>query len=130
MNREQTRVLVIDDEPSVRKVLRDILATFGFQTDAVADGPAGIEQFRQHGYDVVITDLLMPGMTGVEVAAKLRDLDPKVGLILLTGSSSPAVSCTSRCRPISWWLPSIEPAKRPDSSPLRRRLACSSSQQA
>ena len=45
MNRDQTRVLVIDDEPSVRKVLRDILATFGFQTDAVGDGPAGIEQF-------------------------------------------------------------------------------------
>ena len=96
MNRDQTRVLVIDDEPSVRKVLRDILATFGFQTDAVADGPAGIEQFRQHGYDVVITDLLMPGMTGVEVAAKLRDLDPKVGLILLTGSSSPAVSAEAK----------------------------------
>ena len=120
MNRDQTRVLVIDDEPSVRKVLRDILATFGFQTDAVADGPSGIEQFRQHGYDVVITDLLMPGMTGVEVAAKLRDLDPNVGLILLTGSRRPrsarrpsatvSACCTSRCRPISWWLPSIEPA--------------------
>ena len=96
MNRDQTRVLVIDDEPSVRKVLRDILATFGFQTDAVADGPAGIEQFRQRGYDVVITDLLMPGMTGVEVAAKLRDLDPNVGLILLTGSSSPAVSAEAK----------------------------------
>ena len=43
MNRDQTRVLVIDDEPSVRKVLRDILATFGFQTDAVADGPSFVQ---------------------------------------------------------------------------------------
>jgi CheY-like chemotaxis protein len=89
-------VLVIDDEPSVRKVLRDILATFGFQTDAVGDGPAGIAQFRQHGYHVVVTDLLMPGMTGVEVATKLRDIDPNVGVILLTGSSSPAVSAEAK----------------------------------
>lgn len=96
MNRDETRVLVIDDEPSVRKVLRDILATFGFQTDAVGDGPAGIEQFRQHGYHVVVTDLLMPGMTGVEVATKLRDIDPNVGVILLTGSSSPAVSAEAK----------------------------------
>jgi CheY-like chemotaxis protein len=95
MNREQTRVLVIDDETSVRKVLRDILATFGFQTDAVADGPAGIEQFRQHGYDVVITDLLMPSMTGVEVAAKLPTSIPRL-VILLTGSSSPAVSAEAK----------------------------------
>src|SRR4030095_14845850 len=96
MNRDQPRVLVIDDEPSVRKVLRDILATFGFQTDAVGDGPAGIEQFRQQGYHVVVTDLLMAGMTGVEVATKLRDIDPNVGVILLTGSSSPAVNAEDK----------------------------------
>jgi CheY-like chemotaxis protein len=61
-----------------------------------ADGAAGLAQFREHHYEAVITDLLMPGMNGLEVATALRTLDPGVQIIMLTGSA-PSLS-TNRAR--------------------------------
>jgi CheY-like chemotaxis protein len=81
------RVLVIDDEIVLRAVLRDMLSVCGYHADVVEDGPSAIDRFRQHRYDAVITDLLMPGMNGFEVASALRMIDPTVKIIMLTGSA-------------------------------------------
>jgi DNA-binding response OmpR family regulator len=90
------RVLVIDDEPALRSLLADMLSACGYDTDVAADGAAGLARFRERRYEAVITDLLMPGMNGLEVAAALRDLDPAVRIIMLTGSA-PSLT-TNRAR--------------------------------
>jgi CheY-like chemotaxis protein len=87
MSTNPHRVLVIDDEPALRSLLRDMLEACGYRCDAVADGPAGVAQFRAHRYEAVITDMLMPGMNGLQVATALRALDPHVHIIMLTGSA-------------------------------------------
>jgi two-component system, NarL family, capsular synthesis sensor histidine kinase RcsC len=81
------RVLVIDDEAVLRGLLRDMLSACGYDADVAEDGLTGLAQFQANRYDAVITDLLMPGMNGFEVAAALRTLDPEVRIILLTGSA-------------------------------------------
>ena len=81
------RVLVIDDEPALRSLLSDMLEACGYRCDVAADGPAGLAQFREHRYATVITDLLMPGMNGLQVATALRALDQHVRIIMLTGSA-------------------------------------------
>jgi DNA-binding response OmpR family regulator len=81
------RVLVIDDEAVLRGLLRDMLAACGYEVDLAEDGAAGVARFQQSHYRAVITDLLMPGMNGFEVARALRTIDPAVRIIMLTGSA-------------------------------------------
>jgi CheY-like chemotaxis protein len=85
------RVLVIDDEPAVRAFLADALTYFGFGVDVAADGLPGLQQFRSDDHDAVITDICMPGMTGLEVLERLRSMDATVPVIFLTGSAAPGV---------------------------------------
>lgn len=96
MPSDAPRLLVIDDEPALRTLLGDMLAACGYQADVAPDGAAGVARFKEQRYQVVITDLLMPGMNGLEVASALRALNPDVPIILLTGSA-PALT-VSRAR--------------------------------
>ncbi len=80
------RALVVDDNTVVRRVLQDIVTSFGYRADAAADGPEAIAMFEQNGYDVVLTDLLMPRMSGWQVLAAVRERDPRTPVIILTGS--------------------------------------------
>ncbi len=81
------RALLIDDDKGVRNALHDVVTSFGFVTDAAANGPEGLALFEKNPYDVVLTDLLMPGMTGWEVLQALRRLDPKIPVVIVTGAS-------------------------------------------
>jgi GAF domain-containing protein/CheY-like chemotaxis protein len=81
----QGAVLVIDDEASVRELVTDVLSLQGHSVSAAADGAAGVALFRQGRFDLVITDLGMPGMNGWEVARAIRALAPTTPILLLTG---------------------------------------------
>jgi two-component system, NarL family, capsular synthesis sensor histidine kinase RcsC len=87
MTTNSHRVLVIDDEAALRGLLRDMLSACGYDVDVAEDGAAAIARFQQREYHAVITDLLMPGMNGFEVAGALRTIDPTVRIIMLTGSA-------------------------------------------
>src|SRR5262245_48451095 len=79
------RVLVIDDNRHVRSLLGDLMRTWGYEADVAADGVEGMTLFGRRSYDAVLTDLAMPNVTGLDVAAGVRDIDPSVGVILFTG---------------------------------------------
>lgn len=83
--RRAARVLVVDDDPQVLTLLAQLLESQGHTVTAAASGPAGLEQFAPGRYDVVLANLAMPGMNGWQFAERLRALDPKVPLLLLTG---------------------------------------------
>jgi PAS domain S-box-containing protein len=82
---EGARILVIDDEEAIREVLADILLTADHEVVLAEDGPAGIARFSEADFDVVFTDLGMPGMSGFEVARELKRQRPEVPIGLLTG---------------------------------------------
>jgi DNA-binding response OmpR family regulator len=86
MGTPQTRVLVIDDEAPIRLLCRVNLEAEGMQVLEAADGPAGLEKARAEGPDVVLLDVMMPGLDGWRVAEELLD-DPStesIPIVFLT----------------------------------------------
>jgi CheY-like chemotaxis protein len=78
------KILVIDDDHYVRMLLGDLLSTWGYDADVVADGTEGLAMFGRGSYDAVLTDLAMPKVSGLDVAAGIRERDPSIGVILFT----------------------------------------------
>ena len=82
---QSVRVLVIDDEPFVRETLEEILRQQHHDVVAADDGPSGLARFREGAFDLVMTDLAMPGMSGWEVALAVKAARPQVRVVLVTG---------------------------------------------
>jgi two-component system response regulator RegX3 len=82
-----SRVLVVEDEESYREVLSYLLFKEGFEVIEAPDGATGIAQFDRHGADIVLLDLMMPGLSGTEVCRQLRLRGP-VPVIMLTARDS------------------------------------------
>jgi CheY-like chemotaxis protein len=78
-------ILVIDDEASVRELVSDVLSLQGHTVSAAVDGADGVARFRSGQFDLVLTDLGMPGMNGWEVTRAIRLLSPTTPILLLTG---------------------------------------------
>ena len=81
----KARILVIDDEEEVRQLLSDILLSEDHEVETASDGSQGVEQFKQKSFDMVFTDLGMPGMSGWEVARSIKSINNKVTVALVTG---------------------------------------------
>lgn len=82
------RVLVVDDEHHVRRLLRDLLEAWGCRADEAGTGAEGIRLFADGRYDLVLTDLIMPGIGGLQLVEAIRERDADVAVIVLTGSSA------------------------------------------
>jgi DNA-binding response OmpR family regulator len=76
------RVLIVDDDVELCGLLIERLSTEGFAIEAVHDGPRGLERALSHGYALVVLDLMLPGMGGLEVLRRLRTQSPVPVLIL------------------------------------------------
>jgi DNA-binding response OmpR family regulator len=84
------RILVIDDDPSVTSVLKRGLSYEGFVVDTASSGVEGLAVAREHTPDLVILDIMMPGMDGLEVLRRLRAADAHLPVLLLTAKDAPA----------------------------------------
>ena len=80
----QQTVLVVDDEPSNRVTLERLLARDGFHVLHAESGREAMEQLRRHSVDVVLTDLKMPGMSGLDLLKAVRTLDPDIEVVVMT----------------------------------------------
>ena len=87
---ERPRVLVVDDEASIRDLLSKTLALADYEVDVAPDGRAALERMRLFGYDLLITDLKMPGMDGLAVITEARRLKSDIPVIIITGFSTEA----------------------------------------
>lgn len=81
------RILLVDDEGWVRKLVRGYLERAGFAVTTAASGPEALAEFRAHPPDLVLLDLMLPGMDGLEVARQIRQ-ESKVPIIMLTARST------------------------------------------
>ena len=79
-------ILVVDDEPLVRQLFCDILQGDGYITHAAENGPQALEIAQRETVDVVLLDIMMPGMSGLEVLAKLGELIPNSPVVIATAS--------------------------------------------
>jgi hypothetical protein len=81
------RVLVVDDERSVVDTVCLLLEELGHEAVGVTHGAAALEAFRRSGFDIVIVDLMMAAMNGLEVIRRLRVIDHEARIVALTGAS-------------------------------------------
>ncbi len=78
------KILVVEDDPMLRDGLVDLLSGAGHEVDAVADGAAGARQGREQSYDLVVLDLMLPQLDGIEVCRRLRTVRPMLPILMLT----------------------------------------------
>jgi two-component system KDP operon response regulator KdpE len=77
-------VLVVDDEPSLRKVIRASLAASGFAVDEAETGKDAVNLIRLRQFDIVLLDINMPGINGVEACRQIRALAPRAAIVMVT----------------------------------------------
>ncbi len=80
-----SKILVIDDERSIRNTLKDILEYEKYEVDLAEDGKKGIEKVKQAEYDIILCDIKMPGMDGIEVLEQVSPLAPDTPLVMISG---------------------------------------------
>lgn len=81
-------ILVVDDEEMSRFILREALTKRGYSVEEAGDAETGLKKLRQHSYDLILLDVQMPGMTGIEALPKFKDVDPSVIIIMTTALGS------------------------------------------
>jgi DNA-binding response OmpR family regulator len=108
----KSNILVVDDEPVARQSLSDILKLEGHNVSSVQNGQAAVEYVRTHPIDLMIVDLRMPGMDGLEVIQVVNQISPETEVILLTafGSTETAIQAL-RLRIHDYLLKPASPAQ-------------------
>ena len=86
------KVLVVDDDPQIRKILTRMLEPSTYEIRSVDDGFAAVQVVREWGPDLVILDIMMPGMSGIEVCRQIREESPggKLQILMLSAKDSQA----------------------------------------
>ena len=82
------RVLVIDDDPFVRSMIERTLRTFGYRVEVAGDGDTGLDLLAVGGFDLVVTDILMPGKEGIETIAEIRTFHPDLPILAISGGGA------------------------------------------
>ncbi|XYI02248.1 response regulator [Sorangium sp. So ce1128] len=76
---------MIDDEPDIRDLLDMILSSVGYEVSTAEDGAVAVERVKREAFDLAITDLRMPGMSGIDTMAALKRIDPNLPVIVVSG---------------------------------------------
>lgn len=87
-NMAQESILIVDDEPDVLELCQRVLATEGYRVEAVQTGYEAVERIRQKSFDLMLTDIKMPGMDGLTTARAVKEIDPGIICVTMTGYST------------------------------------------
>ncbi|WP_127129854.1 sigma-54-dependent transcriptional regulator [Pseudoflavitalea rhizosphaerae] len=80
-----SNILIIDDEKAIRKTLSEILSYEGYKIEEASDGEEGLKKFKERTFDVVLCDIKMPKLDGIEFLDKAREVNPDVPVIMISG---------------------------------------------
>jgi len=91
MGNDKKRILVVEDDEEMRSLLKDFIEAEGFEADSVSNGAEAFRKLAKESFDLVITDVRMPGLTGLEILPGVRKLQPKASIIVITAFGSEQV---------------------------------------
>lgn len=81
---QQSSVLVVDDEPALRKALRSSLTASGFAVEEARNGEEALGTVQRHAFDLVLLDVNMPGINGIDACRRIRGISPHAGIVMVT----------------------------------------------
>ena len=84
----QIRILIVEDEEAIRTGLIDVLVFHGYETDSAATGPDGLQKALTGRFDLILLDVMLPGMDGFAICTRIRAVDRDQPIIMLTAKSS------------------------------------------
>ena len=96
LNKQKSKILVIDDEPDILVLLSDLLAGEGYGITTASGGREALRLFKSESFDLVITDVKMPAMGGMEVMSRAKDLTRKLITFSLGGAPIKKTICVSQ----------------------------------
>lgn len=82
------RILVIDDDLAMRSLISQVLARSGYEVETAEEGSEGLQLLSRSRFDLVISDIIMPGMEGIETIREIRALYPGLKIIAISGGGS------------------------------------------
>lgn len=82
---ENFKILITDDDVDLRELLTESVTNWGYQVSVARDGDEALKRLRMERFDIVITDLMMPGMDGLALLQKIKELDSEILVIIITG---------------------------------------------
>jgi DNA-binding response OmpR family regulator len=85
------RILVIEDDEEMMSLLKDFLEDEGFETDSVSNGSDAFRKLVKELFDLIITDIRMPGLTGLDILPGIKKLQPQASIIVITAFGSEEV---------------------------------------
>ncbi|MCP5107994.1 MAG: sigma-54-dependent Fis family transcriptional regulator [bacterium] len=88
MLHERLKILIIDDDPSIRNMLAIVLKKSGYEVTSTESGKSALERLRKETFDLVISDIKMPDISGIELLKKIKTINPEIPVILITAFAS------------------------------------------
>ncbi|PVV10936.1 MAG: DNA-binding response regulator [gamma proteobacterium symbiont of Ctena orbiculata] len=85
---QKPRILIVEDEEAIRVGLVDVFIYHGFSVDSVAQGPAGLQKALTGTFDMILLDVMLPGMNGFDICNRIREQDKDQPIIMLTAKTS------------------------------------------
>jgi two-component system response regulator RegX3 len=86
--KHKPRILIVEDEEAIRVGLVDVFVYHGFTVDSAAEGPAGLQKALSGTFDMILLDVMLPGMNGFDICNRIRELDKDQPIIMLTAKTS------------------------------------------
>jgi CheY-like chemotaxis protein len=91
MNDGEKRILIVEDDEEMRALLRDLIEEEGYKTDSVNNGSEAFHRLAKESFDLIITDIRMPGLTGLDILPGMKKLQPQAPVIVITAFGSEEV---------------------------------------
>jgi len=88
MDDNKKRILVVEDDAEMRSLLKDFFEEDGFEIDSVSNGSEAFRRIAREPFDLIITDIRMPGLTGLDILPGIKKLQPEVSIIVVTAFGS------------------------------------------
>ncbi|MES9975061.1 MAG: response regulator transcription factor [Candidatus Thiodiazotropha sp.] len=85
---QKPRILIVEDEEAIRVGLVDVFVYHGFAVDSAAEGPAGLQKALTGTFDMILLDVMLPGMNGFDICNRIREQDKDQPIIMLTAKTS------------------------------------------
>src|SRR5499433_2500001 len=90
-----SRILIVDDEPGIRQSLKGVFEDEGFTTETVSSGEDCLKRVEQNSYDLILLDIWLPGMDGIETLRRLREKSPHTHVIMISGHATIATAVSA-----------------------------------